>query len=89
MSINVLTNYNFNKNQLINPVIDNREQSVISAPRQGQIVFDTTLKRLMYYNGTNWEGADAIDSISKIKGTDIVNHINNGETNTTDRKSVV
>ncbi len=83
MSINVLTNYNFNKNQLINPVIDNREQSVISAPREGQIVFDTTLKRLMYYNGTDWEGADAIDSISKIKGTDIVNHINDSETNTT------
>lgn len=83
MSINVLTNYNFNKNQLINPVIDNREQSAISAPREGQIVFDTTLKRLMYYNGTNWEGADAIDSISKIKGTDIVNHINNAATTST------
>ena len=41
------------------------------------------LYRVMYYNGTNWEGADAIDSISKIKGTDIVNHINNAETDTT------
>lgn len=83
MSINVLTDYNFNKNQLINPVIDNREQNAISTPREGQIVFDPTLKRLMYYNGTDWEGADAIDSISKIKGTDIVNHINNASTTST------
>ena len=82
MSINILTNYNFNGNQIISAVVDNRLRTAVSNPRTGQIVFDSDSKRLYYWTGTVWEGSDAIDAMSKLNGTGLVDYINSPTTST-------
>jgi len=78
MAINILTNYNFNGNQIINTVVDSRLRSTITNPRPGQLAFDTDSKRLYYYKdaGTGWVGADANDAIDHQNGNDIIGYIN-------------
>jgi len=83
MAINVLTNYNFNRNQIINAVVDNRLRSTIPEPREGQIAYDTDSKRVYYWNGDVWEGSDAINAMDKLDGSGLVDYINGVSTTTT------
>lgn len=81
MSIKVLTNYDFLKNQIENAVVHNvADLSLITTPRAGQIAFDTTAKRLYYHTGTAWEVADSSASNSYLSGTSIITAINHQDT---------
>lgn len=73
----ILTNYDFNKNQLLNPVIQ-KLATPPANPVSGQIYYDTAENRLFTYNGTEWVGADALDAT--MTGSDIVTAINASET---------
>jgi hypothetical protein len=81
MSTKILTNFDFTKNQIINVVVHNEaELSLISNPREGQIAYSTSNHRLYYYNGTRWEGADAIDALENLNGDTLIDYINDPET---------
>jgi len=69
----ILTNYDFNQNQITNAVIQNLATAP-STPVQGQVYFNTTSKRLFSWNGTEWIGADATGAT--MTGADIVAAIN-------------
>lgn len=69
----ILTNYDFNKNQIMNVVI----QKLAIAPTNpvsGQIYYDTSDNRAYAYNGTEWVAMDALGA--SMTGTDIVTAIN-------------
>ena len=70
----VLTNYDFNGNEIQNVKIQNLA-SPPPSPTKGMIYFNTTLNRAFIFNGEDWEGADAKDA--KMTGADIVTAINN------------
>lgn len=70
----VLTNYDFNGNEIQNVKIQNLA-SPPPSPTKGMIYFNTTLNRAFVFNGEDWEGADAKDA--KMTGADIVTAINN------------
>jgi len=69
----ILTNYDFNQNQLVNAVIQ-KLATPPANPVSGQLYFDTAKKRLFTYNGTEWIGADALGAA--MTGESIVNAIN-------------
>jgi hypothetical protein len=69
----ILTNYDFNQNQLVNAVIQKLATPPVN-PVSGQLYFDTAKKRLFAYNGTEWIGADALDAM--MTGESIVDAIN-------------
>ena len=70
----ILTNYDFNGNEIQNVKIQNLA-SPPPSPTKGMIYFNTTLNRAFIFNGEDWEGADAKDA--KMTGADIVTAINN------------
>lgn len=70
----ILTNYDFNGNEIQNVKIQNLA-SPPPSPTKGMIYFNTTLNRAFVFNGEDWEGADAKDA--KMTGADIVTAINN------------
>lgn len=69
----ILTNYNFNGNEIQNVKIQNLATAPDS-PSKGQVYFNTTNNRLYVWNGTAWIGADANDAV--LSGTQIVSAIN-------------
>lgn len=69
----ILTNYDFNKNQIMNVVIQKLATPPIN-PVSGQIYFNTASERLFYHNGKEWVGADALDAM--MTGESIVFAIN-------------
>lgn len=70
----ILTNYDFNGNEIQNVKIQNLA-SPPPSPTKGMIYFNTTLNRAFVFNGEDWEGADAKDA--KMTGADIITAINN------------
>lgn len=69
----ILTNYNFNGNEIQNVKIQNLATAPDS-PSKGQVYFNTTNNRLYVWNGTAWIGADANDAV--LSGAQIVSAIN-------------
>lgn len=69
----ILTNYNFNGNEIQNAKIQNLATAPDS-PSKGQVYFNTTSNRLYVWNGTAWIGADANDAV--LSGAQIVSAIN-------------
>lgn len=55
----ILTNYDFNKNQLLNAVFQNLTTAP-AAPLEGQFYYNTTAKELQVYNGASWDPAGAM-----------------------------
>ena len=53
MSKQVYTNINMRKNSVENMVLHNSADDIIN-PVQGLIYFNTTLKKVKYYDGTSW-----------------------------------
>lgn len=73
MSIKILTNYDFNQNEIQNFSI----QKLATAPAnpvKGQQYFNTASNRAFVYDGTSWQGMDALDA--QMTGADIVSAIN-------------
>ncbi len=60
MARSILTNTDFNQNELQNARIQNLA-SAPSSPVDGQIYFDTTLDTLRYWNGAAWVDTDGSD----------------------------
>ncbi len=60
MARSILTNTDFNQNELQNARIQNLA-SAPSSPVDGQIYFDTTLDTLRYWNGASWVDTDGSD----------------------------
>lgn len=58
MSKKVLTDLNFNQNEIQNPVLQNLA-SAPSSPKAGQPYFDTATGHFMGYNGTSWVALDS------------------------------
>lgn len=83
MSIKILTNYDFNQNQLLNAVIQKLAVPPTN-PVSGQMYYDTAKKRLFYFNGTKWEGSDALDAI--MTGAGIVDAINSSTSTINDAR---
>ena len=69
----ILTNYDFNKNQLLNVVIQ-QLATAPATPSKGQIYFNTTSNRMFVFNGSEWIGADAIGAT--MTGDTIVTALN-------------
>lgn len=69
----VLINFDFCKNQIMNAIVHNLAAAP-SSPGEGQLYYDTVLKRLFTWNGTTWVGNDAAAAI--MTGADIVTAIN-------------
>lgn len=57
----MLNNLDLSKNQLLNAAIQNLATAPAN-PVQGLVYYNTVAKRLYYYNGTQWIGADAADA---------------------------
>jgi len=57
----ILANLDLSKNQLLNATIQNLATAP-SNPVQGLFYYNTVSKRVFYYNGTTWVGADATDA---------------------------
>ena len=71
MATKFLANLNLSQNELQNARIQNlttTQITGIASPVDGQIVFDTTVDKLKYYNGTAWVALDAA-SITSVAGT--------------------
>lgn len=71
--MNILVNYDFNQNQILNVVIQKLAVAP-SNPVSGQIYYNTAVNRLFTYNGADWIGADSIGAT--MTGTNIVDAIN-------------
>lgn len=73
--MNILTNFDFKQNQLENAVLQNLA-TIPVAPKKGQMYFstDAAKNRAYCWNGTKWEGMDALDAV--MTGPDIVVAIN-------------
>ena len=69
----ILTNYDFNGNEIQNVKIQNLA-SPPPFPTKGMIYFDTTLNRAFIFNGTEWIGMDSVGAT--MTGDDIVTAIN-------------
>lgn len=84
MSISILTNYNFNQNQIINAVIGHEPNLSILNPSKGQVAFDSTANKLYYYDGSTWHVMDGSNALSYLaNGNGIVTLINNAGTTST------
>lgn len=70
MATKFLANLNLSQNELQNARIQNLTTTQINSitPVDGQIVFDTTVDKLKYYNGTAWVALEA-QSLTGISGT--------------------
>jgi hypothetical protein len=71
--MNFLTNFDLNKNQLLNAVM----QKLASAPAnpvEGQMYYNTIEHRMKFFNGTTWINADGDDA--SMTGANIVAAIN-------------
>lgn len=78
MSISILTNYNFNQNQIISAVIGHEPNLSVLNPVKGQVAFDSTANKLYYYNGSAWHVMDGSNALSYLSnGNGIVSLINN------------
>ena len=81
MSISILTNYNFNQNQIINAVIGHEPNLSILNPSKGQVAFDSMANKLYYYDGSTWHVMDGSNALSYLaNGNGIVTLINNAGT---------
>ena len=69
----ILTNYDFNKNQLMNATV-HKLSGPPAIPVSGQIYYNTTENRLYVYNSSEWIGADAIGAT--MTGDSIVDAVN-------------
>jgi len=69
----ILTNYDFNGNEIQNVKIQNLA-SPPSSPTKGMIYFNTTLDRAFVFNGTEWIGMDSVGAT--MTGENIVTAIN-------------
>lgn len=69
----ILTNYDFNGNEIQNVKIQNLA-SPPPSPTKGMIYFNTTLNRAFVFNGTEWIGMDSVGAT--MTGEDIVAAIN-------------
>lgn len=65
--MNILTSVNFNQNEVQNVVIQNLAVAP-SEPKEGQIYYDTTLKKVRTWNGERWISGGT-DAIKRIVGT--------------------
>lgn len=82
MAKRILTNLDLNTNQITNAVAH-----VLAVepnnPKEGQVYYDSTLKKLRYYNGVKWVSVDPLESVAfELVGDDIVAEIN-AQTTTT------
>ena len=69
----ILTNYDFNQNQVLNMVIQKLATAPITAT-SGQMYYNTAQNRMYYYDGSTWKGSDALDAA--MSGADIIQAIN-------------
>lgn len=69
----ILTNYNFNGNEIQNVRIQNLALAPDN-PVKGQVYFNTTSNRLFVWDGTTWVGTDGNDAT--LNGAQIVGEIN-------------
>jgi hypothetical protein len=69
----ILTNYDFNGNEIQNVKIQNLA-SPPSSPTKGMIYFNTTLDRAFVFNGAEWIGMDSVGAT--MTGDNIVTAIN-------------
>ena len=72
----ILTNYNFNGNEIQNVKIQNLATAPDS-PSKGQVYFNTTNNRLYVWNGSAWVGTDGNDAV--LSGSQIVSAINGSD----------
>ena len=72
----ILTNYDFNQNQILNIVLQ-KLATPPTSPVSGQIYYNTVSNRAFTFNGKEWIGADAIGS--SMTGEGIVNAINGSD----------
>jgi len=61
--MDILTNLDFKQNQILN-VSFQKLAVAPTLPVAGQPYFNTVTKRLYYYDGTEWKGADSNDAIA-------------------------
>lgn len=78
MARSILTNTDFNKNEIQNARIQNLA-SAPADPVEGQVYYDTTLDAFRFYNGTGWVSANGSDipdgtiTTAKIANGTIIN----------------
>jgi hypothetical protein len=67
----ILTNINLEKNELLNAIIHRvTSDPTVNSKNQGMLIYNTTDKKLKYYNGTEWivigasSGGGSINSVS-------------------------
>ena len=71
----ILTNYDFNQNEIQNVAIQRLATAPSTpTPVKGQVYFNTTNNRLFYYNGAEWIAADGIGAT--MTGDNIIDAIN-------------
>ncbi len=73
MSIKILTNYDFNQNEIQNFSLQ-KLATAPASPIKGQQYFNTASNRAFVYDGTAWQGMDALDA--QMTGAEIVSAIN-------------
>ena len=54
-AIQFFTNLNLNRNEIQNAVIENTTENDIQNPVIGQLIFDTDIASLKYYDGETWQ----------------------------------
>lgn len=67
MAMNVLTNVNFNQNEVQNLVLQNLAVAP-SSPKEGFTYYDTTLKKVRNWNGEQWISGGS-DAPARVVGT--------------------